>query len=147
MFTNIRNAENSEFQSLNLRRYLLTFGYYFNNEKVQLEPSIMGQFIERTGEIFVDFNFKVYYMIGSNTQLWAVLSYRNSFEGNNIENLKQLTPIIGVNYKRFMFAYTYTYQLGDLAIDTGGFNQFTIGINLSCRKQRATGCPNVNSLF
>ena len=86
-------------------------------------------------------------MVGSNAQLWAVLSYRNSFEGNSIENLKQLTPIIGINYKRFMFAYTYTYQLGDLAIDTGGFNQITIGINLSCRKQRATGCPNVNSLF
>ena len=147
MFTNIKNVENSEFQSLNLRRYLLTFGYYFNNEKVQFEPSIMGQFIERTGEIFVDFNFKVYYMVAENAQLWAVLSYRNSFEGNTIENLKQLTPIIGINYKRFMFAYTYTYQLGDLAIDTGGFNQITIGINLSCRKQRATGCPNVNSLF
>ena len=148
MFTNIKNIDNADFQSLNLRRYLLTVGYYMGRSKgLQFEPSIMGQFIERTGEVFVDFNFKVYKIIGTSTQLWAVLSYRNSFDRNAIENLKQLTPIIGVNHKRFMFAYTYTYQLGEIAFDTGGFHQFTLGVNLSCRKQRSTGCPNVNSLF
>jgi hypothetical protein len=46
-----------------------------------------------------------------------------------------------------MFAYTYTYQLGEIAFTTGGFNQFTLGINLSCKEQRSTGCPNVSSLF
>lgn len=148
MFTNIKNIDNADFQSLNLRRYLLTLGYYLGRSgEVQFEPSIMGQFIERTGEVFVDFNFKVYKNIGTTVQLWAVLSYRNSFDRNAIQNLKQLTPIIGVNYKRFMFAYTYTYQLGEIAFDTGGFHQFTLGINLSCKKQRSTGCPNVNSLF
>ena len=148
MFTQLKNVDNADFQSLNLRRYLLTFGYYLGrNNSVQFEPSIMGQFIERTGEIFVDFNFKIYKNFGTTAQLWAVLSYRNSFESNAIENLKQITPIIGINYKRFLFAYTYTYQLGDIAIDTGGFHQFTVGVNLSCKKQRSTGCPNINSLF
>lgn len=148
MFTQLKNVDNADFQSLNLRRYLLTFGYYLGrNNSVQFEPSIMGQFIERTGEIFVDFNFKIYKNFGTAAQLWAVLSYRNSFESNAIENLKQITPIIGINYKRFLFAYTYTYQLGDIAIDTGGFHQITLGVNLSCKKQRSTGCPNINSLF
>ena len=148
MFTQIKNVDNEDFQSLNLRRYLLTFGYYLGrNNSVQFEPSIMGQFIERTGEIFVDFNFKVYKNIGTTAQLWAVLSYRNSFEGNTEESLKQLTPIIGINYKRFMFGYTYTYQLGEVALDNGGFHQFTQGYNFSCKKQRSTGCPNVSSLY
>ncbi len=148
MFTQIKNVDNTDFQSLNLRRYLLTFGYYMGrNNSVQFEPSIMGQLIERTGEIFVDFNFKIYKNIGTIAQLWAVLSYRNSFEGNAIESLKQITPIIGINYKRFMFAYTYTYQLGEIAFTSGGFNQFTLGINLSCKEQRSTGCPNVSSLY
>jgi type IX secretion system PorP/SprF family membrane protein len=148
MFTQIKNVDNPDFQSLNLRRYLLTFGYYLGrNNSVQFEPSIMGQFIESTGEIFVDFNFKIYKNIGTTAQLWAVLSYRNSFEGNTVESLKQITPIIGINYKRFMFAYTYTYQLGEVAFDSGGFNQFTLGFNFSCKEQRSTGCPNVNSLF
>ena len=148
IFTQIKNVDNADFQSLNLRRYLLTFGYYLGRNKgVQFEPSIMGQYIERTGEVFVDFNFKVYKNIGTTAQLWAVLSYRNNFEKNTVESLKQLTPIIGVNYKRFLFAYTYTYQLGEVSIDTGGFHQLTVGFNFSCRKQRSTGCPNVNSLF
>jgi len=143
-----RNLSDSSFESLNLRRYLLTFGYYFGrNNSFQFEPSIMGQIIERTGEFFIDLNMKAYKNIQPNMQLWAVLSYRQSFEGNVIESLKQITPIVGINYKRFMFSYTYTYQLGEIVLDSGGSHQFTIGVNLFCTKPRSTGCPNLNSIY
>jgi len=142
-----RELYGNDYESLNLRRYLLTLGYYFGRERsFQLEPSIMGQFIERTGEIFVDFNIKAYKYIQNDFQLWAVLSYRQSFEGNKIESLKQLTPIIGFDYKRFMLSYTYTHQIGDVVLDYGS-HQFTLGVNIFCKKQRSTGCPNVNSKY
>lgn len=142
-----RELYGNDYESLNLRRYLLTLGYYFGRERsFQLEPSIMGQFIERTGEIFVDFNIKAYKDIQNDFQLWAVLSYRQSFEGNKIESLKQLTPIIGFDYKRFMLSYTYTHQIGDVVLDYGS-HQFTLGVNIFCKKQRSTGCPNVNSKY
>ena len=143
-----RDLVNSNFESLNLRRYLLTIGYYLGRRNsFQIEPSIMGQFIERTGEIFVDFNIKAYKSFDKYSELWVALSYRQSFEGNTIESFKQITPIIGFNYKRFMVSYTYSSQIGEIVLANGGHHQITLGINLFCNKQRATGCPNVNSLF
>jgi len=135
------------YESLNLRRYLLTLGYYLGRDwDFQFEPTIMGQFIEQTGELFVDFNLKVYKEIKNDFQLWAVISYRQSIEGNELESLKQITPIVGFNYKRFMLSYTYTNQIGDVVLNYGS-HQFTLGVNIFCKKQRSTGCPNVNSLF
>jgi len=143
-----RDLVNSNFESANLRRYLLTYGYYLGRQNsFQLEPSIMGQFIERTGEIFVDFNVKAYKKVNKTTMIWAALSYRQNFENNDIEALKQLTPIIGINVKRFLFSYTYTTQFDDIVIDNGGNHQFTLGFDLFCKKPRATGCPNVTSQY
>ncbi len=143
-----KGLENSSYESLNLRRYLLTYGYYFGKKKkVQFEPSIMLQMVERTSEFSVDVNLKAYRNITSDKQVWAALSYRQSLEKNAIENLKQITPIVGVNYKGYMLSYTYTNQLNEVVIDNGGFHQITLGMNLFCKKQRATGCPNINSIF
>ncbi len=142
-----RGLYDSGYESLNLRRYLLTLGYYLGRDwDFQFEPTIMGQFIEQTGELFVDFNLKVYKEIKNDFQLWAVISYRQSIEGNELESLKQITPIVGFNYKRFMLSYTYTNQIGDVVLNYGS-HQFTLGVNIFCKKQRSTGCPNVNSLF
>ena len=64
LMLNARNLYNSDYESLNLRRYLLSFGYYFdyykNRKTIEFEPSVMIQYIERTNEKFVDFNMKVY---------------------------------------------------------------------------------------
>ena len=138
-------------KSLNLRRYLLTIGYFFENNRrengFQFEPSIMGQYIESTSEMFVDLNFKVYKDFIGNKQVWFVLSYRQNFENNEIENFKQITPILGINIKKFMVSYTYSYQVGDIVINGNGNHQFTLGYNLFCKKPRSTGCPNVNSRY
>jgi hypothetical protein len=46
-----------------------------------------------------------------------------------------------------MASYTYTSQLDDITIDGRGSHQFTIGFNMFCKKPRATGCPNINTLY
>jgi type IX secretion system PorP/SprF family membrane protein len=143
-----RKLTSEQLETDNLRRYLLTLGYYFGrNKMIQIEPSIMAQFVEYTKEFLVDFNFKAYYRTTQKSQIWAVLSYRQSFENTDYEPLKQLTPIVGINYKRWMASYNYTSQLGDITIDGRGSHQFTIGFNMFCKKPRATGCPNINTLY
>jgi len=143
-----RELNTGSLESDNLRRYMLTLGYYFGREKsFQLEPSVMGQFVEETGEILVDFNFKVYKSINAKNQIWAAVSYRQSFEDNPIESLKLVTPILGFTFNKWMVSYTYTHQVGDVVINTQGSHQFTLGFNLFCQKPRATACPNLNSVY
>ncbi len=147
LLMSVRNLYNDRYESLNLRRYLVTAGYYFGNEKsVQFEPSVMAQLVERTGEKFVDFNLKAYKKLDQ-AQIWAGISYRQGFDGNKIEELKYMTPIIGVNFQKFMVSYTYTKQSGDFLFDDGGYHQISLGMNVGCREPRAAGCPNINAAF
>lgn len=142
-----RNLYSDRYESLNLRRYLVTAGYYFGNQKsVQFEPSVMAQLVERTGEKFVDFNLKAYKKLDQ-AQIWAGISYRQGFDGNKLEELKYMTPIIGVNFQKFMVSYTYTKQSGDFLFDDGGYHQISLGMNVGCREPRAAGCPNINAAF
>ena len=142
-----RDMINNSYETLNLRRYLLTLGYYLGRGKsFQFEPSTMLQVVEYTNETLMDFNLKAYKNIGDKSQIWAALSYRMNFDVNE-ERFRQITPIIGINYKRFMFSYTYSSQLGDVVIDNGGNHQITLGFNVFCKGPRATGCPNLNSRY
>jgi hypothetical protein len=86
-------------------------------------------------------------------KLWAVVSYRRSLdgaqyiEGNTVasQKLQYFTPILGVNYKNYMFSYTYSSLLGSIKFDNGGFHQFTLGINLFCKPDKyQCNCPAVN---
>ena len=143
-----RTLLNSDFESFNLRRYVASVGYYFGKDKEwQLEPTILGQYIERTKESFVDFNLKAYKKLDNNNLLWVALSYRKSFDKNALQKFQQITPIVGLNFGPFIASYTYTQQIGDLVLDAGGYHQFTIGVNLWCRTVRAASCPNINSYY
>ncbi|WP_298782470.1 type IX secretion system membrane protein PorP/SprF [uncultured Polaribacter sp.] len=134
-------------EPLDLRNYIFSAGYYFGKDLfVQFEPSLMLQLKEATGERIADFNIKAYKDI-SNTQLWAALSYRRSFDINAIQNAEFISPILGVNYKNFMFSYAYTKQANDIVLTSGGFHQVSLGLNLWTRKQRAAACPNINATF
>jgi type IX secretion system PorP/SprF family membrane protein len=143
----------TEFESANLRRYILSAGYIFgNNDKVLWEPSLLFQFVEFTKEKSIDINIKAYKSFDFG-KLWAALSYRSSFDkaeyfkGSTIssQKLQYFTPILGVNYKNFMFAYTYSRLTGDVNFDTGGFHQITLGIDLFCRsKKYECKCPAIN---
>ena len=104
MFLAAKNNLNNNLEPLDLRNYILSFGYYFGRDRmIQLEPSIMIQLREGTGERIADFNLKAYKDF-NDTRLWAVLSYRQSFDAQPIEDLTYITPIIGVNYKKWMFS-------------------------------------------
>ncbi len=145
-----RNLENSTYESLNLRRYLFSLGYFFENDnsnKLSFEPSMLLQYIEYTNEIQADINLKAYKKLDKGNTLWAAVSYRRSFDGNKIQELSQITPIIGINFNKVMVSYTYTHSLGDIVFDNSGFHQVSLGIDLFCKEARASACPNVNSNF
>jgi type IX secretion system PorP/SprF family membrane protein len=143
----------TEIESDNLRKYLLSAGYNFGDKyKILWEPSILFQLTEQTNEKTVDINMKAYKNMDFG-KLWAGLSYRTSLDGaeylsgNSVLNqkLQLITPIIGVNYKNYMFAYTYSQVSGDVRFDNGGYHQITLGINLFCERERyECNCPAIN---
>ena len=142
-----KNNLNNNLEPLDLRNYILSLGYYFGDKQsFQFEPSVMIQLRESTGERIVDFNLKAYKDFDK-AQLWGALSYRKGFDAKPIEDLVYITPIIGVNYNKWMFSYTYTRQMNDIVLTDLGFHQVSIGVNLFTRKPRASACPNINASF
>lgn len=141
------------YESDNLRKYILNSGYIFGDEnRILWEPSLMFQLVEMTAEKSIDLNMKAYKNMDFG-RLWAGLSYRRSFDGAEYSNgsriekqqLQYITPIIGVNYNKFMFAYTYSHLSGKVKYDTGGFHQITLGIDLFCKREKYDcKCPAIN---
>lgn len=148
-----RRALYSDFESNNLRKYLLSAGYVFGNTETFLwEPSILFQLIDRTKEKLVDFNIKVHKELSVGT-IWGGLSYRRSIEGAQFltstgvsnQKLQYVTPILGFNYKNVMLAYTYSKVSGPVLFDTGGYHQITLGMDLFCKRERYDcHCPAIN---
>ncbi|PID68974.1 MAG: hypothetical protein CR968_00390 [Flavobacteriia bacterium] len=145
-----RNQYSQQYESLNLRRYLFTFGYYINRKHsiVQYEPSVMVQYVERTKEKFVDLNLKVYKPF-ENGSVWGGISYRRGLDTGNYEAPNYFTPVFGVNYKKFVLSYSHTRQQNDVIFDNGGFHQITLGYDFLCRDffSRLSACPNLSDSF
>ncbi len=143
----------SEYESDNLRKFIISGGYIFGNaDKVLFEPSLLYQYVDQTRESSLDMNLKVYKNLEMG-QLWGGLSYRKSFDGaeyragngTNSQKLQYITPIVGFNYKNFMFAYTYTHLLGEIQYGNSGFHQLTLGFNFLCKPQKyECNCPALN---
>jgi type IX secretion system PorP/SprF family membrane protein len=145
----------TDIESDNLRKFLFSAGYVFgDSDRIQFEPSVMFQMVSETDEKTIDFNIKAYKDLDFG-KVWAGLSYRRSLDGaqyqkapgSSIEDqkLQYITPLVGVNYKNFMFAYTYSHLMGDVKFDSGGFHQITIGLNLWCKREKwDCNCPAVN---
>ncbi len=138
----------------NLRRYLLSAGYGFGKfgSDWSYEPSILFQYKDGTKESSFDLNLKAYKKMDFG-QVWAGLSYRRSLDGAeyidgssiNSQKLQYVSPILGINYNNFMFAYTYAYQANSVVFNNGGFHQVTLGLNFNCRKERYhCNCPAIN---
>ncbi|MEW5674841.1 type IX secretion system membrane protein PorP/SprF [Flavobacterium enshiense] len=144
----------SDVESDNLRKFIWSAGYTFGNEDgIQIEPSAMFQMVSETKEKAIDANVKVYKTMEDFGKIWGGLSYRRSFEGTQYlqggsvqeQKLQYITPILGINYKNLMFAYTYSYLTGDVKFDNSGFHQITLGINFNCKRERYhCNCPAVN---
>lgn len=143
----------TEYESDNLRKFIVSGGYVFGNaDKILLEPSLLFQYVDKTKESALDVNLKAYKNLEMG-QLWGGLSYRRSFDGadylsgggTNSQKLQYITPVLGINYKSFMVAYTYTHLLGDIQYEGGGFHQITLGYNFACKPVKYDcNCPAVN---
>ena len=138
----------------NLTTYLLSVGNVFSKfgSDWSFEPSVLYAYKDATQESFIDANFKAYrdFEFGS---VFAGISYRRSFDGaeyidgNSIssQKLQYFTPLLGIEYNNFMFAYTYSYQANSVVLDNGGYHQLTLGFNFGCRKEKYDcECPSVN---
>lgn len=150
---NIRIADSN-----NQRRYIFSVGYVFglgNNGPWSLEPSILYQSTDQTKESTIDANLKVYRRFGELATLWGGLSYRRSFDGAEFsqtgieiesQKLQYITPFLGINYKKWMVGYTYSYQSNSVVLTNGGFHQLTLGYDFGERKERWNcHCPAVNN--
>ncbi|MFK5893797.1 MAG: type IX secretion system membrane protein PorP/SprF [Pseudomonadota bacterium] len=150
-----RKLNDEAFESNNQRKYLISAAYAVGQYGSTwiFEPSFLFQFTERTGEQTIDINFKTYRKMNFG-RLWGALSYRRSFDGAdylngnevNSQKLQYITPIIGINFKKFMFAYTYTYQTGDVKFTSGSYQQITLGYNFLGGRDEPydCNCPAIN---
>ena len=148
-----RELYSEGFESDNLSKYLWSAGAVFGDESDLLfEPSLMLQFTSQTKEKAIDLNLKVYKELEF-CKLWGGLSYRRSFDGAQYvsgsgiqeQKLQWVTPIVGLNYDKYMFSYTYSHVMGDVKFDNPGFHQITLGMNIFCRdKEYDCNCPAVN---
>lgn len=150
-----RSLNSEKYESNNQRKYIISAAYAIGQLGATwtYEPSLMFQFTERTGEQSFDINAKVYRAMNFG-KLWGGLSYRRSLDGAeylsgtevNSQKLQYITPIIGVNYKRFMFAYTYSNLIGNVKFDTSGYHQITLGFDFLGGRQEPydCNCPAIN---
>ncbi len=136
----------------NIRRYLISTGYVFGRSEWQVEPSVLFQMTEFTKEKTMDINAKVYKDVNFG-RIWGGLSYRRSFDGAQFQTatnfgeqrLQLVTPIVGANINNFMVSYNYSYQMGDIRFDNGGFHQITIGYDFGQTERKYDCyCPAAN---
>lgn len=141
----------------NQRKYLFSSGYVFDlspYDPWSFEPSLFFQIREATDEMTLDANLKAYYELDEGT-LWGGLSYRTGFESTEFtrngqetqsQQLQYITPFVGINYKRFLFGYTFSYQLNSLVLSNNGFHQLTLGYNFGKSRARYDcNCPAINN--
>jgi len=150
-----RKLNDEGFESNNQRKYLISAAYAIGQYGATwtYEPSFLFQFSERTGEQVFDINFKLYRDMDFG-KLWGGISYRRSLDGAEYLNgdeidtqkLQYITPIIGINFNRFMFAYTYSYQTGNVKFDSGGYHQITLGFDFLGGRNEPydCNCPAIN---
>ncbi|MFG0329815.1 MAG: type IX secretion system membrane protein PorP/SprF [Phycisphaerales bacterium] len=150
-----RSIYTEKYEPNNQRRYLLSAAYAIGRYGADwsYEPSFLFQWAERTGEQAVDVNFKAYRRMDFG-QLWGGLSYRRSLDGAEYldgggakaQKLQYFTPVLGINFRNFLFAYTYSYQTGQVRFGSGGFHQITLGYDFLGGRPEPydCNCPAIN---
>ncbi len=132
----------------NFRRYLLSAGYVFGRGSFRIEPSFLLQLTEFTNERTLDLNLKLHKDLNEQVTLFAGASYRRTFEGTEFflngqvgqQRLQMITPWAGARFNRFLIAYNYSYQIGDIRIGSGGFHQITLGYDLGEQPENRYDC-------
>lgn len=154
LFVDGPTVQEPEATNNNQRRYLISAAYAITSGNYwAFEPSFLFQWQEATGQSAVDINFKAYRTFDFG-KVWGGISHRRALDGaefvdgNGIstQNLQYWTPVLGVNYNDFMFAYTYSALAGPINFTGGGFHQITVGYDfLGGRKAPYNcNCPAIN---
>ena len=150
-----RDIFTQDLESNNQRRYLLSAGYVISpfGSDWSYEPSLMFQVTDETQERSIDLNAKVYKKMDFG-RIFGGLSYRRSFEGAEFtedgsqvsnQKLQLVTPFLGLDYKAFLFAYTYSYQANSVVLSNSGFHQLTLGFKFNERREKYDcNCPAIN---
>jgi len=135
----------TDYEQVNLRNYVTSIGYYLGDNNFYIEPSVMLQYKEYSGQTITDFNLKFYYHLSDSNMVYFGGSYRKDWDDQvNQSTFHNITPIFGMQIDKFTFAYTYTYDLSELPISNSGFHQITLGYNFNCRKQLVRiACPQI----
>lgn len=137
----------SEYENMNLRNYVGSMGYYFggHGSSFHVEPSVMVQYKEFYSQLITDTNLKFYFDLADDKSFYLGASYRKDWEESPYYYTNHsLTPIMGFKINKFTFAYTYTYDMGDVPLSKSGFHQITLGYNFNCMKQLVRmGCPEI----
>lgn len=149
----INSNANGIYKFDNMRTFLFSAGNVFHKigSDWSYEPSIMFLYRDGTKESSIDINGKIYKDMEFG-KLWGGISYRRSLDTADVgddsiasQKLQYFTPFIGVDFKNFVFAYTYSYQANSVVFNNGGFHQITLGYNFNCRKEKyQCVCPAVN---
>jgi len=149
LLLNAQDNAKRGYKNINVRRYLLSAGHFFGwSKSVQVEPSIMFQYVEVTKEKLLDINTKIYKTFGNHKRAFVAVSYRRSLDKNVVQSFNQITPILGLESQRYIVSYTYSHQLGKITFQNGGFHQITLGMNLMLRRPKDRGyVPNYNHLM
>lgn len=130
----------------NPMRMLASVGNFFEIQPDwALEPSVLVDYIQYVDRPNVDVNLKSHHSI-RDTQLWVGASYRkgltNTLTNNNTtpysEPFTQLSAILGIRHNRWSFSYSYTVGMGNIKINTSGFHQLTLGIDILSDEYRPT---------
>jgi len=152
----------------NQRRFIFTTGHTFSINKAaefSLEPSLQYANTPEISEQLFDINVKAYKGLEDNNTIWGGIAYRNAVEGTEFtlddlsstdiniqtQNYQTLSGFVGLDYKEFVFAYTFTSQLDQVTISNSGFHQITLGYNFGRNSNARSGskrwdcnCPASN---
>jgi len=125
----------------NLRNYTVAMGNGFSlgrRSKTQIEPSVQYSYTPNTNEQLLDINTKVYFDMPKGVLTWGGVSYRRGIDYINYvtddedlipSNFNSISTFLGIHYNDFVFAYTFTNQIGISGISNSGFHQVTLGYN------------------
>lgn len=151
-----RDIFTPQFEPNNQRRFLLSTAYTFGKfySKWDFEPSVLFQYTDQTQESSIDLNFKAFYELDWG-KIWGGISYRRALDGAEFTTgtdsdvstqfFQTVTPFLGVNYKKYVFAYTFSNQINDVVISNAGIHQITLGYNFGKRREPYDcNCPAVN---
>lgn len=150
----------------NQRKYIFTTGYTFSvgreDAGISFEPSFQYASTPEISEQLIDVNAKIYKDLVDNNRVWGGLSYRRALESTEFvvdvtseniqsQNFQTISAFLGMDYKQFVVAYTYTNQLDEVKISESGFHQVTLGYNFGGDSDARSGskrwdcnCPAAN---